>query len=140
MNLRQARARLRWGLILSALFISLPSLCLEAKAFRGGFSGGSFHGGGWAEGPRDRMYGETARGGEAYRGRYGGEAARGPYGGAAARGPEGGTAHREGAYYGGYHAHYYGGAAHESAYYGNAYHGAYYGKSVAYVGTANVNR
>ena len=59
------------------LAISLTGLCLEAQA-RGGFSGGSFRGGGgYATGPRGRRGGP--RGGAMAEGPRGGVAARGPY-------------------------------------------------------------
>ena len=70
-----------WSFFAVMLAISLTGLCLEAQA-RGGFSGGSFRGGGgYATGPR---------GGAVAVGPRGGVAARGPYGGAAAVGPRGG--------------------------------------------------
>jgi len=73
------------------LMVSLTGLCLEAQA-RGGFSGGSFRGGGgYATGPR---------GGAVAVGPRGGVAARGPYGGAAAVGPRGGAVYHRGPYYG----------------------------------------
>jgi hypothetical protein len=92
-----------WGFCAVMLAVSLAGLCLEAQA-RGGFSGGSFRGGGgYATGPR---------GGAVAVGPRGGVAARGPYGGAAAVGPRGGTAYRRGPYYGpGYRAPGYGAVA-----------------------------
>ncbi len=92
-----------WSFFAVMLMVSLTGLCLEAQAYRGGgFSGGSFRGGGgYATGPR---------GGAVAVGPRGGVAARGPYGGAAAVGPRGGAAYHRGPYYGpGYRP--YGGVA-----------------------------
>jgi hypothetical protein len=80
-----------WSFFVAMLMVSLTGLCLEAQA-RGGFSGGSFRGGGgYATGPR---------GGAVAVGPRGGVAARGPYGGAAAVGPRGGAVYHRGPYYG----------------------------------------
>jgi len=103
-----------WSLFVVALLVGLPFFCSEVQARGGGgFSGGSFRGGGGyaegprggavAEGPRGGAYAQTPRGGEAVRTPYGGAAARGPYGGAVAEGPRG-DAYRAGGYYApGYH-------------------------------------
>ena len=101
-----------WSLIVVALLVSLPCLGSEAQA-RGGFSGGSFRGGGgYATGPRGGGVAVGPRGGAVAEGPRGGVAARGPYGGAAARGPGGATAYRPGGYYGpGYRGPGYGGVA-----------------------------
>jgi hypothetical protein len=91
-----------WSFLAVMLMVSLTGLCLEAQARGGGFSGGSFRGGGgYATGPR---------GGAVAEGPRGGEAARGPYGGAAAVGPRGGTAYRA-PYYGPGYRPGYGGVA-----------------------------
>jgi hypothetical protein len=82
-----------WSFFAVMLVVSLTGLCLEAQA-RGGFSGGSFRGGGgYATGPR------------------GGAVAVGPRGGAVAVGPRGGAAYRRGPYYGPGYRPGYGGVA-----------------------------
>jgi hypothetical protein len=84
-----------WSFFAVMLTVSLTGLCLEAQAYRGGgFSGGSFRGGGgYATGPR------------------GGAVAVGPRGGVAARGPYGGAAYHRGPYYGPGYRPAYGGVA-----------------------------
>jgi hypothetical protein len=98
--------------VLGAAVISLPILCQEVQAFRGGsggsfrgsgggFSGGSFdrgggyvtgpQGGGVIEGPGGGFAAEGPRGGGAVEGPGGAGVARGPDGGAAVRGPDGGV-------------------------------------------------
>jgi len=68
---------------------------VNARGAGGGFSGGSFRGGGGSvEGPRGGGVAEGPRGSGAAEGPRGGVAARGPEGGAVARGPEGGIAAR----------------------------------------------
>lgn len=113
MKLMQLKSPLG-SLFVAALLLGLPFLCSEAHARGGGgFSGGSFRGGGgWAEGPRGGAVAVGPRGGAVAEGPRGGVAARGPYGGAAARGPGGQTVYRAGGYYGpGYRAPVYGGVA-----------------------------
>ena len=89
--------------VLVAALIGFPfHLQAAGRGGGGGFSGGSFRGGGgYAEGPRGGGVAEGPRGGVAARapdgavraeGPRGGEVARGPEGGAVARGPEGGVA------------------------------------------------
>ena len=86
-----SRLKLRspfWSFFALMLMVSLTGLCLEAQARGGGFSGGSFRGGGGdATGPRGGGVAVGPRGGAVAEGPRGGEAARGPNGGAAAEGP-----------------------------------------------------
>jgi hypothetical protein len=89
-----------WSFFALMLMVSLTGLCLEAQARGGGFSGGSFRGGGgYATGPRGGAVAEGPRGGVAARGPYGGAAAEGPRGGTAVRAPYYGPGYRPG--YGG---------------------------------------
>ena len=99
-----------WSFFVAMLMVSLTALCLEAQA-RGGYSGGSFRGGGgYATGPRGGAVAVGPRGGAVAEGPRGGAAARGPRGGAAAVGPRGGTYHRD-PYYGPGYRPGYGGVA-----------------------------
>jgi uncharacterized membrane protein len=78
------------SIVVVALLVALPFLCSEAQARRGGgFSGGSFRGGGgYATGPRGGAVAVGPRGGTAYRAPYHGPgyrpAYRPGYGGVAA--------------------------------------------------------
>lgn len=69
MKLRKLNFPIWKSLFAAALLLGLPFLCSEANAFRGdggGFSGGSFRGGGdVAEGPRGGVAAEGPRGGVA---------------------------------------------------------------------------
>ena len=120
MKLMRLRSPL-WSLFVVALLVGLPFLCSEAQAQRGGaagrwrwrrpaggggFSGGSFRGGGWPR-PGRRWWSWPPR--RRWRGR-GGVAAEAP-GGAAAEGQGGGAAHCCGWHGPGYRGPGYGGVA-----------------------------
>jgi hypothetical protein len=80
--------------LLIMVFACLTPLVRDAGAWRGGYGGGSFRSGEYAEGPRGSMAVEGSQGGEALRGPGGREAAEGPRGGQAVEGPGGDAAVR----------------------------------------------
>ena len=78
--------------VLVAVFVSFLIHAQEASAWGGGYSGGSFRGGEYAEGSRGGEAAEGSRGGEAAQGPRGHEAVEGPRGHEAVEGQQGRTA------------------------------------------------
>ena len=79
-------------LLMTTMVVGLliPARMAEARGY--GYGGGSFRGGGYAEGPRGGEYARGPYGAAAARGPEGAAAVRGPYGAGAVRGPEGNVA------------------------------------------------